>query len=91
MRRRLNDVVITSRYLDPMRPFRVVLDEQRWGSRYALEAYPLDARDQVPFRTDLLVRARAVVRALGVRFVEHPDARDGRRGGGTPDAPTPAR
>jgi len=91
VRRRLNDVVITSRYLDPTRPFRVVLDEQSWGSRYRLKAYPLDARDQIPFRTDLLVRAKAVVRELGVRFVEHPDAREGRGGGGMPGSPPPAR
>jgi small-conductance mechanosensitive channel len=89
--RRLNDVVITSRYLDPTRPFRVVLDEQSRGSRYRLKAYPLDARDQIPFGTDLLVRAKAVVRALGVRFLEYPDAREGRPDGGMPGSPPPAR
>jgi small-conductance mechanosensitive channel len=80
--RRLTDVLVTSRYLDPTRPFRVVLVDHAWGSRYALKAYPLDARDQVAFRTDLSVRAKEAVRALGVRFVERLDAR--------PDAPTGA-
>lgn len=70
VRRRLLDVLATSRYLDPTRGFRVTLVEHPWGSRYALKAYPLDARDQFAFRTDLSVRAKAVVRALGVRFVE---------------------
>jgi small-conductance mechanosensitive channel len=70
VRRRLLDVLATSRYLDPTRGFRVMLVEHPWGSRYALKAYPLDARDQFAFRTDLSVRAKAVVRALGVRFVE---------------------
>ncbi len=77
VRRRLHDVVITSRYLDPTRPFRVVLEERTWASRYALKAYPLDARDQIPFRTDLLLRAKEAVRALGVRFAERADVREG--------------
>lgn len=74
VRRRLQDVLATSRFLDPTRGFRVMLVEHPWGSRYALKAYPLDARDQFAFRTDLSVRAKAVLRGLGVRFVEAPAA-----------------
>lgn len=70
---RLRDVLVTSRYLDPSRPFRVMLEEHPWGSRYALKAYPLDARDQFAFRTDVSVRAKAVVRAAGARFVALPE------------------
>ena len=70
VRSRLGDVLATSRYLDPTRPFTVMLVEHAWGSRYALKAYPLDARDQFAFRTDLSVRAKAALRPLGVRFVE---------------------
>lgn len=74
VRRRLLDVATTSRFLDPTREFRVMLVEHPWGSRYAIKAYPLDARDQFAFRTDLSVRAKAALRALGVRFVEMREA-----------------
>lgn len=70
VRRRLVDVLATSRFLDPTHEFRVMLVEHPWGSRYELKAYPLDARDQFAFRTDLSVRAKAAMRGLGVRFVE---------------------
>ena len=74
LQRRLNDVLTTSRYLDPTRPYRVVLVDHAGGSCYALKAFPLDARDQVAFRTDLSARAKEVARALGVRFVDRLDA-----------------
>lgn len=70
VRRRLLEVVWTSPWLDVRRPATVVVREDPWGTRYQLKAYPLEARDQVPFRTDLVTRGKEALRAMDVRFVQ---------------------
>lgn len=72
MRERLNEVVWTSPWLDGTRPLVVHVVEEAWGTRYELKAYPLDARDQFHFRSDLTIRAKEVVRDLGARFATAP-------------------
>ncbi|MEX2502865.1 MAG: mechanosensitive ion channel domain-containing protein, partial [Trueperaceae bacterium] len=71
---RLRDVLWTSPWLDVRRPVAVVLRDEPWGSRYQLKGYPLEARDQVAFRSDLVTRAKTVLRAMGVRFARPPGA-----------------
>lgn len=68
MDQRLREIAWTSPWLDPTRPVRVHIAELAWGTRYLLMAYPLDARDQFDFRSDLTVRAKDVVRAIGARY-----------------------
>ncbi len=86
VRRRLQEVAWTSPWLDVRRPVAVVVREDPWGTRYQIKAYPLEARDQVPFRSDLVTRGKAALRALEVRFVERrPSAADAP---GAPDAPS---
>ena len=37
----------------------VVIEEKPWGSLFKLKSYPLDARDEFIYKTDLTVRAKA--------------------------------
>lgn len=55
----LFDVALTSPYLALGEPIAVVADEQPWGTRYRVRAYPIDARQQFRFATDLTLRGKA--------------------------------
>lgn len=77
MRERLHEVIWTSPWLDPSRPILVHVVEEAWGTRYELKAYPLDARDQFAFRSDLTLRAKEVAAQLGARYVAAPVAAPG--------------
>jgi small-conductance mechanosensitive channel len=56
----------------------VVAAEKPWGTQYRLKAYVKDSREQFAFTTDLTIRGKAALRALGVRFAQAPYATDGR-------------
>ena len=85
LRERLAEVVWTSPRLDVTRPVEVFASEDPWGTRYEIKAYPLEARDQFAFRTDLTVRAKDVVASVGAQFprgarLPPTDAEGGRAG-----------
>lgn len=68
VRAALRDVAQTSAFLDYSRNVLVMLQEQPFGTRYQLKAYPFDMRDQFAFVSDLTVRGkRAIVAAGGVQ------------------------
>lgn len=70
MRSVLQDVALTSAYLDYGRPVVVVLVETPWGTHYRIRAYPFDMRDQFLFVSDLTVRGKlAIAEAGGVEAV----------------------
>ena len=48
----------TSKYTHLKMPILVVMSEHSWGSLFKLRAYPLDARDEFPYKTDLTTRAK---------------------------------
>lgn len=77
VRARLLEVAWTAPRLDVARPVVVTQQEHAWATCYFVRAYPLDARDQFLFRTDVAARAKAALRALGCRFVAWPPAPDG--------------
>lgn len=64
----LHDVALTSPYLNLEKPISVRANESAWGSRYLLRAYPVDPRYQAEFTTDLTLRGKSALRALGVQF-----------------------
>lgn len=66
VRQKLHDVALTSPYLNMKRPVVVVVQEQDWGAHYRIRAYPIDSRDQFQFVSDLTVRGRAALMAMGV-------------------------
>ncbi|MEL7071277.1 MAG: mechanosensitive ion channel family protein [Cyanobacteria bacterium J06581_3] len=51
-------VAHTSKYTHLKLPITVVMSEHSWGSLFKLRSYPLDARDEFEYATDLTVRAK---------------------------------
>ncbi|MEL6160825.1 MAG: mechanosensitive ion channel family protein [Cyanobacteria bacterium J06554_11] len=51
-------IAYTSKYTHLKRPIKVVMSEHSWGSLFRLRSYPLDARDEFDYKTDLTVRAK---------------------------------
>ncbi|UHD16570.1 mechanosensitive ion channel family protein [Thiocapsa bogorovii] len=63
----LQDVALTSPYLQLDQPVAVVVCERPWGTHYRLKAYPIDPRQQFRFVSDLTVRGKAILGQLGVQ------------------------
>lgn len=51
-------IAYTSKYTHLKLPILVVMSEHSWGSLFKLRAYPLDARDEFVYATDLTIRAK---------------------------------
>lgn len=68
----LADVALTSAYLHFGQPVVVIAREKPWGTEYRLKAYPVDARQQFDFITDMTVRGKAALTAQGVDFAVAP-------------------
>lgn len=60
----LRDVALTSAYLQTNRPIAVIVAEKPWATHYRLKAYPIDARDQFQFTSDLTVRGKEALLAI---------------------------
>jgi small-conductance mechanosensitive channel len=68
-RQLLREVALTSPFLNLERPVAVVLAEKPWGTHYRLKAYPMDSRDQFQFTSDLTVRGKQILAAIGAQAV----------------------
>ncbi len=68
----LFDVALTSPYLALGEPIAVVAEEKPWGTRYRLRAYPIEARQQFRFATDLTLRGKAELLRRGFRMAAVP-------------------
>lgn len=64
----LEDTAMTSAYLQVLKPITIVASEGPWATEYRVKAYPVDPRDQFRFTTDLTLRGKQALMALGVRF-----------------------
>lgn len=67
VRDRLYDVALTSPYLKLSIPVLVVVAERPWYTHYKIRAFPMDARDQFQFISDLTVWGKAALIKLGVK------------------------
>lgn len=54
----LYKVAYTSKYTQLELPVLVVMEEKPWGSHFKLKCYPIDARDEFIYKTDLTKRAK---------------------------------
>lgn len=63
----LRDIALTSAYLNLDRPVIVVATEEPWGTHYRLKAYPVAARDQFQFATDLTLRGKEFLKRHSIR------------------------
>ena len=73
-RRRLTEVAETSSYRKPETPVTVIVVEKPWGTQYRLKTYVKESRDQFLFITDLTIRGKEALRAMGIRFAQAPYA-----------------
>jgi small-conductance mechanosensitive channel len=72
----LQDVALTSAYLAVGRPVSVIANEEPWSTRYRIRAYPIDARQQFSFVTDLTARGKAELMRLGISAATMPASRE---------------
>jgi small-conductance mechanosensitive channel len=54
----LYQAAYSSKYTQLKLPIVVVIKEKRWATQFKLRAYPIDARDEFVFQTDLIRRAK---------------------------------
>lgn len=76
LRSALQDVAMTSAYLEYDKPVLVMLKETPWGTRYQLKAYPFDMRDQFSFISDMTVRGKQAIADAGARAIAAPASAD---------------
>lgn len=69
VRAALEDVALTSAYLDYHKPVLVMLKQTPFGTQYMLKAYPFDLRDQFAFISDLTVRGKLAIEQCGAEEV----------------------
>lgn len=72
VRQVLQDVALTSPYLQLEKPVAVIVGKKPWGTHYRVRAYPVDPRHQFRFTTDLTVRGKAALTRLNVDFCTLP-------------------
>ena len=73
-RKRLTEVLETSSYRRPESPVTVIVLEKPWGTHYRVKGYVKESREQFLFITDVTVRGKEAIRALGIRFAQAPYA-----------------
>lgn len=61
-------VAQTSKYTQLSLPILVIIDEQPWGTHFKLKCYPMDARDEFIYKTDLIKRAKQVFSKAGISY-----------------------
>src|SRR5712692_8713277 len=72
--RRLTEVAAGSSYRKLDTPVTVIVQEKPWGTQYRLKAYVKESREQFGFITDLTIRGKEALRAMGIRFAQAPYA-----------------
>ena len=72
--RRLSAIAEGSPYRKPDTPVTVFVHEQPWGTHYRLKAYVKESREQFDCITDLTIRGKEALRAMGIRFAQAPFA-----------------
>ncbi|NJK37595.1 MAG: mechanosensitive ion channel family protein [Oscillatoriales cyanobacterium RM2_1_1] len=65
-------VAQTSKYTQIKLPIQVILDEQPWGTHFRLKCYPIDARDEFIYKTDLIKRTKQALQQMNVKYPSFP-------------------
>jgi small-conductance mechanosensitive channel len=61
-------VAYTSKYTQLKLPVLVVMDEKPWGTHFKLKCYPIDARDEFIYKTDLIRRSKQAFAQLNLKY-----------------------
>ncbi|NES18182.1 MAG: mechanosensitive ion channel family protein [Symploca sp. SIO3E6] len=64
----LYQVAYTSKYTQLRLPVAVQMEETLWGTHFKLRAYPMDARDEFAYKTDLIRRAKQVFAKCDIAY-----------------------
>ncbi|MEM8780051.1 MAG: mechanosensitive ion channel family protein [Cyanobacteria bacterium P01_G01_bin.49] len=70
--RTLYRVAYTSKYTQLTLPILVVIDEKPWGTHFKLKCYPIDARDEFIYKTDLIKQAKQALVKYDVSYPSLP-------------------
>lgn len=70
----LADVALTSPYTHIGRPIQAVIFARPWATHYRLMAYPIENRNELLFISDMTVKGKAALAALGVKLANLPPA-----------------
>lgn len=74
VRQALEAVAATSVGRKPDSKISLVVAEMPWGTEYKVKAYVNESREQFAFTTDLTIRGKVALRAIGVHFAHVPYA-----------------
>lgn len=61
-------VAQTSKYTALKLPIVVIMEEKPWGSAFKLKSYPLDARDEFIYKTDLITRSKKAFKKYHISY-----------------------
>ena len=64
----LYEAAYTSQYTQLKLPIVVTMDETPWATHLMLKAYPMDARDENIYKTDLLKRSKEALVQYGIKY-----------------------
>ena len=77
VRRVLAEIGETSGFRKPETAVNVMAAETPWGTRYKIKSYVAESREQFAMITDLTIRGKERLRAMGVAFAQAPYAESG--------------
>ena len=66
----LYQAAYSSKYTQLKLPIVVVMEEQYWGTQFKLRCYPMDARDEFIYKTDLIRRAKQAFQRHNLPYPE---------------------
>lgn len=64
----LYQAAYTSKYTQLKLPITVSLEEKPWGTHYQLYSYPIDAREEWAYKTDLIKRSKQTFAQYGLAY-----------------------
>ncbi len=72
----LEKIAQTSKYTQLNLPIVIVAEEKPWGMNFRLKCYPLDARDEFIYQTDIIKRAKKVFQQYSLPYLTLPIVSD---------------
>ncbi|MDR9405547.1 MAG: mechanosensitive ion channel family protein [Halothece sp. Uz-M2-17] len=64
----LYQAAYSSKYTQLKLPITVVISEELWGTHFKLKSYPMDARDEFIYQTDLIRRSKQAFKVKGIQY-----------------------
>ncbi len=64
----LYQAAYSSKYTQLKLPIAVVISEELWGTHFKLKSYPMDARDEFIYKTDLTRRSKQALQEKGIKY-----------------------